>query len=208
MRCSNWPKVGHGGRTLRFGVVARHALRHEARASEAGDHETRQETGAQGWSSGQSPGGAGADRRAEDAPRRDAVRIVRAALKRCAATRQRFTEDIPEGHHAGRHRAHDPSRLVPAVPEVGRTGRARRLAGEPDRQPGVDALRLAALRPGANHRPRGGRVQPSLADEGHGGRIGAVVVSLAGDSVSLVRADSERSVGRRRCCTATRRAGV
>ena len=104
----------------------------------------------------------------------------------------------PRRHKAGGHRTHNPSRLVPAVPEDGRTGGSQRTAARRLGQPHVGHDVLAALRPGQHTLADRRRVQLPLPDEGHAGRSGANVAADAGRPLPLVRAIAGRSLGFRR----------
>ena len=97
-------------------------------------------------------------------------------------------------HSAGSDRAYDPPRLVPQVPETGRADGSRRPAWLDAGQPCAGAVGLAALRPGQYALADRGGLQLPLADEDHFRRAGADVVSLAGDPLRLVRADSATSL--------------
>ncbi len=146
-----------------------------------------------------------AHRRAKDAPRSVLSALsgrVEALPGNPHSVHRRHSPRYPTGGH----RAHDPPGLVSALLQAGRAGRPRCLAGQSDWQPRADAVGLAGLWAGTNHRARRGRVQSSLAILSHARRAATTVVSLAGDFVSLVRADSKRGFGRGR--VARRRNGL
>ena len=199
--------VGVGGpiaavaRPVRVGQFAGDALGHEAHPSEAEHAETPQKTGAKAGTRGSASAAAGRDSRTQGAPRAllpalsgpaDALRADAHSLHR------RHSRE----HRAGGDRACDPSRLVSALQEVGRAARARRLAGQSDRQSRGGALGLVALRTGADARPHRRGVQLPLALQAHARRPRAAVVSAASDPLPLVRADSPRGA---RCGRTERR---
>jgi hypothetical protein len=103
----------------------------------------------------------------------------------------------PRSHHNRRHRAHDPSRLVPALPQGRRAGGARGLARGHARQPHAGPLGLAALRPGKHPLADRRRLQPPPDDEGHTRRPDPDVVPPPGDPLRLVSGDPGPGIGLR-----------
>ena len=116
-------------------------------------------------------------------------------LTRTNQTRTRDHRGHPRGDHAGRHRAHDPSRLVPPLPEGRRAGRHRRPARRHARQSHPGPLGLAPLRAGQHPLPDRRRLQPSPDVQAHPRRPGPDVVSAPGDPLRLVSGDPDPGVG-------------
>ena len=113
-------------------------------------------------------------------------------LKRTQETHTRYVEDIPENLQAEVTEHIDSSRLVPEVQEASHSAGARRLAGRSAGQPRGGAFGVDALRIGYDLAADRGRFQPSPANEGHQGRIGAGLASSARGVFCLVRTDSTR----------------
>ena len=101
----------------------------------------------------------------------------------------------PRGDHAGRHRAHHPPRLVPALSEGRRAGRHRRPARGHARQSHAGPLRLAPLRAGQHPLADRRRLQPPSDAQGHPRRPDPDVVPAPGDPLRLVSGDPGPGVG-------------
>ena len=113
-------------------------------------------------------------------------------LKRCEETRVRYIEDIPDIQpEVTEHTIHRDWWCE--LQEEGRAARRRRVAGKHAGQPRVGAQRVAALRPRQHARPDRGSLQLSSANEDQSRRPGRYVVSVAGDSVRVVRRNSTAS---------------
>ena len=101
-------------------------------------------------------------------------------------------------HHAGGDRAHDPSLLVPSVPQHRRAGRARRLARFDHRPAGCRPLGLAPLPAGHHSGPDHRRVQLPSPVQAFFRWLGADVAPAAGDPLGLVPGDPGPSPQHRR----------
>ena len=133
--------VAAGGRTECRGEFACDALGHAAHSSEAGPPKRGKRAGAQGWACRSCrPPPERIDERKEH--RAECCPHCQGALQRCRNTHAIYRRHSRR-HSAGGHRAHHPSRLVPALPEIGGAAGARRPARRPDRQP-----RASSSRPG------------------------------------------------------------
>src|SRR2546426_4620428 len=155
---------------------------------------TLQEAWSQARTCWRTTSAARADRSPGGAPRRGL-----SILQRASASLQRNSHTICRRYSvAGTASSpgdgtHNPPRLVPELPETGRTESHQRTAGGDTRQPRAGAGRMAALRLGQYALPDRRSVQFPSATESLCGRSGADVLPLAGNSLRLVRADSAAS---------------
>src|SRR3984957_7583465 len=178
-------------------ATADHAFGHGARLSKIGYADSGQEAGRQAGAQRPSSCATGADRPKARTSIPVLSGLPRAAKKLC---------EFPHGPHrgyprrdnAGGYGTYDPSRLVPAVQEAGRTEGSRRLAWGYSGQPHSGDDRLDALRPGQLDFADCRCLQLSLADEADPWRAGEPLATPSRHALSLVRTDPGGSLEIRR----------